>query len=138
MFNYIINFKTVFSCFISAIGYGLGFYIPYYFNLPMWLCIVICIAVGLIFDFLGEKAVDLKIFEGKPYRELIVGLIIYGIYVAAWYLTKGLFDHDLDEDLYDTFLWMVGIQFVGWAINLIKQYIKAKKKMNKDKKQEKA
>ena len=131
MFNQIVNFKTFFSCFISAIGYGLGFYIPCYFNADMWICIVICLIVGFIFDILGEKAVNIKIFEGKPYRELIVGLIIYAIYVTAWYLTKDLFNHDLDEDLYETFKWMFGLQFAGWAFNLIKRYIKTKIKLKK-------
>ena len=133
MFNYIINFKTVFSCFIAAIGYGFGFYIPYYANCPLWLCIVICLVVGSIFDYLGAKAVEMKILEGKPYRELVVGLIIYAIYVAAWYISKGLMDHDLDEDLFDALKWMLIIQFGGWLINLIKSGIRKKVKDKKAK-----
>lgn len=133
MFNYIINFKTVFSCFISAIGYGFGFYVPYYANCPLWLCIVICLAVGSVFDYLGTKAVEMKIFEGKPYRELVVGLIIYAIYVAAWYISQGLMGHDLDEDLFDVFKWMLIIQFGGWLINLIKSGLRKKIKDKKAK-----
>ena len=124
MFNQIVNFKTFFSCFISAIGYGFGFYVPYYLGAKMWICILICMVIGFVFDVLASKAVNMKLFEGKPYRELIVGLIIYAIYLVAWYFSKELFNQDLDNDLYESFKWMFGLQFVGWAFNLIKRYIK--------------
>lgn len=136
MFSYIINFKTVFSCFISAIGYSIGYYVPNSLGWPLWICIVLCLALGFVFDIIGEKLVNLPIFEGKPYRELIVGLIIYAIYLAAWFLIDHFLQHDLDYDLQDALLWMIGLQFLGWVINMIKQYIKQKKKAKKEDKKE--
>lgn len=118
------TFKNIFACFISAIGYGFGFYIPYNAGSSYAFSFVICIIVGLVFDYIAEKVLETDMFKDDEAPKLKLGIAIYLIYLLFWAISYFTLGHDLDADLFVALKYMVAIQFGGFFLNLVLTYLK--------------
>lgn len=140
MINFIkstLNLKTILSCYISAIGYGVGYNLPTKYNLHPIICVVCCLALGLLFDFIANKILSTKFYEESKRNKITVALCIYVTYLIAWVIVKYYIEYDLDEDFLSNIVLIIIIQLVLLAINVLKKYIKSRMEINKMENKEK-
>lgn len=123
----VFNLKTILGCYIDAIGYGIGYYLPSKYDLHPVLCIVICLIVGTVFNFLGNKLLSTNYFNGSLQNKISVALFIYAGYLAAWMFTDRVLGYDLDNDFLSNLGIIIIIQIILIIIRAIKQYIAERK-----------
>lgn len=57
---------------VAALGYGFTFEIPKFWGCPMWLCVAICLVVGIALEMLIYKLVFSKAVQKTPARRYMV------------------------------------------------------------------
>lgn len=132
IFKSIFNLKTILSCYVGAIGYGLGYNLPNKYNLHPIICLISCLLLGMLFDYLANKLLSTNYFNGSLQNKITTASFIYFGYLAAWLTINRILEYDLDND----FLYSIGsiiiIQIVLFIIKLFKEYIKTKKNYKKE------
>ena len=121
--NDIFDYRTIATCLIAAIGYGLGYIIPEYFGCHIIICLICCYVSGLVFETIAEKALTIDSVNESKLNKFILICIIYLTYIFIWILVKKLFGYDLDYELMLDLLYVVVFQFVSFAMHEIKKKI---------------
>lgn len=120
----IFSFDNVVSCFIEAIGYGLGYVVPESMGANTITCLICCMAVGIIFSLIMDKVLGLYFKSVSKGAEVFTAIIVFFIYLCFWYLTKFGLDYDLDIEIAFNFLTIVCIHIIGLLINLALKILK--------------
>lgn len=123
----VFNLKSILTCFIGAIGYGVGYNLPNELNWNPIACIICCLALGTVFDLIGKKILNNKFFNSSTKNKVIVAAIVYIGYLIAWIIVKEVLNHDLDYDFLYYLGFLIVIQIVLLIVNAIKHYFKDKK-----------
>lgn len=123
-FKSFLTLETVLGCYIGAIGYGTGLNVPKYYGAKPIVCIICCLALGILFDFIANKILSSKFYNESKNNKLAVASFIYITYLAAWVIIDYAIDYDLDLD----FLLDVGLVICIQMILIVIKYIKSKLK----------
>lgn len=122
----IFNLKTVLGCYIGAIGYGAGYNIPRTFNVHPIICLICCLALGLLFERLGNKILSTDFYNTSKKNKWTVACFVYIGYLIAWVIVDLALDYDLDRDFLLNFGLIIIIQIILFIIRTFKQYKKDK------------
>ena len=90
-----ITIDAFIVAFFSAMGYGFGYSIPAMLNLPGWLCMIICIAGGMVMEEIASKIIYSKFTQEKAWRKLLV----FAAFVAIFLIGNSISTKHLDESL---------------------------------------
>lgn len=123
----IFSLTTILQCYISAIGYGLGYIIPDRLNLGMGVSIVSCLVFGSIFDWLANLILNSKVFKENNRRKILLAIALYILYLASWLVGDRFFGYDLDYDFISNVEYTIFFQILAFVIEFIKDYRKKKK-----------
>lgn len=123
----VFNLKTILSCYIGAIGYGVGYNLPKQYGLHPIICIITCLLLGTLFDAIAKKILSTSYFNGSLQNKITVASLIYIGYIVAWIIVNDLLGYDLDNDFLVNLGIIVTIQLILLLINSIKNYFKSKK-----------
>lgn len=122
----VFNLKTILSCYISAIGYGIGYNLPSKLGWHPIVCILCCILLGFLFDYIAKKILSSKYFNQSLLNQYRTAALIYFGYLAAWITIDYYLDYDLDYDFLTNVVFIVAIQILLLIIDAVKKYIKEK------------
>lgn len=123
----VLSLKVILHCYISASGYGLGYYLPAKFGWPTLLCIFCCLVLGSLFDNLGNKLLSTNFFNGSLVNKITVVSFVYWGYLAVWMLINKLVLYDLDYDFISEILFTIIIQIVLVFVKYVKEIIQMKR-----------
>lgn len=126
----VVNYETFSKSLISSIGYGLGFIIPTYLKFNTFVCIILCIVVGTIFDRIAEYIMDSDIFTGTLGNRIITTGVIYILYLIAWMFFDYYLEYDLDIDFLMDIACVFLFQVIALVVNVIKKHIAKNNKKN--------
>lgn len=98
----VFNLTTILRCYIDAVGYGLGYFIPTRLNYSLIICIIICFVTGLIFDYFAKKLLNSKLFVSSKRNKIILTVVIYVIYFVICYTIDYKYGYDIDDQLFFT------------------------------------
>ena len=127
----IITLDLIFVSLFSAIGYGLGFFIPSSMGLHYVFSLIICMAVGSIFDAFISSILYSKYIQGKSYRRYITFVAISLIFILTWILSVKFLSHSLLGDITLQYSFVFGMPLITFVISIIIQYIKRKRILKK-------
>lgn len=117
----ILDLDTTLSCFVGAIGYGVGYNLPSKFNQSPIVCIICCLVLGTIFDFIGNKIVSSKFYNKSKKNKSTTALLIYIGYLLAWIIVDYTLDYDLDYDFFNNIGLVIIIQMILVFIKKIRK-----------------
>ena len=105
---------------VSALGYGFGYEIPKILDMPGWMCLVLCMAVGLLFDVIVNKIVFSKAVQKKRANKVMAfcGIILFILLaeiVSSFILGKSMLNYVIEEAGYVVIFPVLGF-FVNMAI----------------------
>lgn len=123
----IFSLKTILECYISAIGYGLGYAFPVKLGLNQILCIIICLICGSITSWLSTLILESDAFKNNKTKQILFAIIIYIFYIASWFTADRFLGVDLDFDFLTDLTFTILFQVVAFIIRFIKEYRKKKK-----------
>lgn len=123
----IFNLTTILQCYISAIGYGLGYAIGEKFNMHPILCLILCLALGMVFDRLANIILNSKVYKYSKRRKILLSIALYLVYLVAWLIGDYYFDHDIDTGFFFNIGFIILFQIFAFVLKFIKGYIKNKK-----------
>lgn len=126
----IFSLKTVLGCYISAIGYGLGYAFPVKLGLNQVLCIIICLICGFITGWVSNLIFESNVFKNNKRRQILLAIAIYIVYIASWFTADTFLGVDLDFDFLTDLKFTIIFQIVAFIIEFIKEYRK-RNKVNK-------
>lgn len=124
----IFNYTTILSSFIGAIGYGIGYALPSLYGLNIFICLICCLALGSLFDFIADTVLDKEIIRSSKRNRMILAASVYGTYLIAWIVVKILLNYDLDEDFFVDLLFVLIFQIISLIAHKLKKLYKNKKK----------
>lgn len=127
----VFNYEIIIGCYISAVGYGIGYWLANYFNLHIVICIIASIALGLIFDKIGAYFLNKNSIKNSLQGKATFAACVYSFYLAAWAFAYTVLGHDLDDDFLSNLGLIIVLQVVLMVIEAIKIEIKSKKTNNK-------
>ena len=125
----VFNLTTILRCYIDAVGYGLGYFIPTRLNYSLIVCIIICFVTGLIFDYFANKLLNSTLFVSSKRNKIILAIVIYVIYFIICYTIDCKYNYDIDDQLFFT----VGSLIIFQLICFVYEYIKNKNSKNNQK-----
>ena len=128
----VINYKTVLSSYISAIGYGIGYSFPNAYGIHPFICFIISMIAGMPFDIFAEKSLAYKPFVGSKKRKIVFASMVYITYFVAWYFVNKFLVYDLDEDFFSNLLLILIFQTVAFIMYFLRIFIKKKIKVRKN------
>lgn len=123
----VFNFETILTCYISAVGYGVGFNLPKKLNLHPIICIVCCLVLGSIFDLFAKKILSTKYFRGSFQNKVTTATCVYFGYILAWLIVNHVLEYDIDTDFLVSITLIIIIQIVLLIIKFFKEYFKEKR-----------
>lgn len=126
----IFTLNNILTCYICAIGYGIGYAIPEYLGYSPWICLIPCMIFGTIFYFLGVKVLNSKFFNKSKKRKIIYVAIFYIAYVIIAICSVRILGHDIDNDFLINLAFIIAFQILAFIVEYIRESIKLKKKKN--------
>ena len=121
------DIETILDCFISAIGYGVGYSLPNKLGYPPIVCIISCLALGTVFDIISEKILTSKYFVSSKRNMIAFTIGIYVTYFVVCLIVLNTLDYDLDDELLLNIGLLVIFEMLSFAIKYIKELFKQKK-----------
>ena len=115
--------------FLSAMGYGFGYSIPYIFGAPGWLCLLICLPCGLLLEQLAIRIIYSRYAQEKVSRKLLIfaGIILF--FLVGNFVSVKIFEESLVGNLVEEFGYVLLFEVVGFAVYMLRHhYRKAKVK----------
>lgn len=124
----VFNYTTILSSYIGAIGYGIGYAYPNLYGVNPIICVLISLIPGFIFDTIAEKSLSYKGFTGTKTRRTVFAIIVYSVYLYAWYLVNKYLIYDLDDDFICNILLILIFQTVSFIMYYVRRCIKRRKR----------
>lgn len=128
LFKSVFNLKTILNCYISAVGYGIGYNVPFRLNWHPIICIVCCLVLGTVFDFIARRILSSNYFNGSLLNKITLTSFIYVSYILVWFIVDTTIGYDLDNDFLLSLGFIIIIQIVLLIIKMFKNYLKERKK----------
>lgn len=122
----IFTLNNILCCYISAIGYGLGFAIPEYLGCNIFITLLCCYILGTIVYFQASKLLSSNFFNNSKKRKITVSIIIYVIYCVICVITLKITGHDMDYDFLLSLGFLIVFQIISFLIEFIKSTLKNK------------
>lgn len=123
----LFTIDSVAVAFFSAIGYGFGYAIPTKIGLGVIPSIVICFALGTLFDTLGNKILFDRAVQENPSRRYMVLAGMAIIFAAAYFAGKKFFEISLFNDVNSNLVFTVGLPVLGFVVSFVKKFFKLQK-----------
>lgn len=113
--------------FLSAMGYGFGYSVPYIFGVPGWLCLVICFSCGLLLEQLAIKIIYSRYAQEKKSRKLLIfaGFILF--FLVGNFVSIKIFEESLIGNLVEEFGFVLLFEAVGFAIFMLRHHYRVSK-----------
>ncbi len=112
---------------IAALGYGYGETIAQLFGLPAPMCLVACIALGIVLEEIISKIVFSKTVQKSTTNRVVAYVAILLIFWAAQYVSARWMNMSMAEYVEEEFLFVVGLPIVGFVINLLIRWVRVRK-----------
>ena len=122
-----ITIDAFIVAFFSAMGYAFGYSIPAMLNVPGWLCMVICIAGGLVMEEIASNIIYSKFTQEKVWRKLLVFAAFVVIFLIGNAISTKYLDESLIGGLGEEWGFVVLFAVLGLVTGLVKSYRKAVK-----------
>ncbi len=122
-----ITIDAFIVAFFSAMGYAFGYSIPAKYDLPVWLCFIICFAGGLVMEEIAGRIVYSRFTQEKISRKLLVFLAIIAVFLVGNMVSTIFFDESLVEGLQEEYGFVILFAVIGFAVSLVKRYRKTVK-----------
>lgn len=122
----IFTLNNILCCFISAIGYGIGYAIPEYYGYGFIICLISCLIIGTIIYYVASIILSSKFFNEHKKRKYVFALIIYVIYFVVCYETLQITGHDMDYDFFLNLGFLIVFQILSFVIRYIRAKISKK------------
>ncbi len=108
--------------FLSAMGYGFGYSIPYIFGAPGWLCLAICLPCGLLLEQLAIKIIYSRYAQEKKSRKLLIftGFILF--FLIGNFVSVKIFEEPLVGNLVEEFGYVLLFEVVGFGIYMLRHH----------------
>ena len=127
MIKEIFSLKVILKCYIGAVGYGVGYYLPAKLGYGPMVCLGTCMLLGSLFDVLSNEIVTSKFYELSKKNKAIVVALVYIGYLIAWFIVNYTLHIDLDETFFINLAFVVIIQIVLLIKNLLFKVLDNKK-----------
>ena len=113
--------------FLSAMGYGFGYSIPYIFGAPGWLCLLICLPCGLLLEQLAIKIIYSRYAQEKLSRKLLIfaGFILF--FLVGNFVSIKIFEESLVGNLAEEFGYVLLFEVVGFAVFMLRHHYRKTK-----------
>lgn len=122
----VFSLKTILSCYIGAVGYGIGYNLPNKWGWHPILCLVCCLVLGSVFDALAKKITTTDYFQKALKNRWIVAVVVYAAYLIAWLIVDKFLQYDLDTDFLFSLGFIVIIQIVLLVKNAVQTLTEGK------------
>ena len=113
--------------FLSAMGYGFGYSIPYIFGAPGWLCLLICFPSGMLLEKLAVKIIYSRYCQENRTRKLLIfaGIILF--FLVGNFVSTKVFEESLVGNLMEEFGYVLLFEVAGFAFYMLRhQYKRAR------------
>lgn len=117
----IINLETIIKCFIWAMGFGIGYYLPNKLGNKTIVCFLCSMLLGTIFDLIGSKLLSSNYYKKSNKNKYVVTIGVYVTYLIVWYIANITLEHDLDNDFLTNLGSMIIIQITLLFINELRK-----------------
>ena len=117
-----ITIDAFIVAFFSAMGYAFGYSIPALLNVPGWLCMVICIAGGLVMEEIASKIIYSKFTQEKVWRKLLVFAAFVVIFLIGNAISKKCLDESLIGGLGEEWGFVILFAVLGLVTSFVKHY----------------
>ncbi|MCQ2420601.1 MAG: carboxylesterase family protein [Clostridia bacterium] len=122
-----ITIDAFIVAFFSAMGYGFGYSIPAVLNAPAWLCLIICIAGGMVMDEIASKIIYSRFTQEKVWRKLLVFAAFIVIFLIGNAVSTKCLDESLFDGLKEEWSYVLIFAVLGFATSLVKRHYKTVK-----------
>ncbi|MCR5731388.1 MAG: carboxylesterase family protein [Sphaerochaetaceae bacterium] len=112
---------------LAAIGYGLGYGIPAYFNYSVLICLVSCLVLGGVLNSIGNAVIKTKWAKKSQKRKRILVLAIIALFLLVAIFAKEVLHYSILEDLsIELMEGTIGASIAGFVLSIIITAIKTK------------
>ena len=112
---------------IAALGYGLGFEIPKNLELEEWQCLLICLAVGMIFENFASKIVFSKVVQNKTQNKILVCAAFLLIFLLVEYVVVSWTELSMYEYLLEQYMYLIALPILGFAFSMSLRWYRVRK-----------
>lgn len=123
----VLNLETILSCYVGAIGYGVGYNLPTKLGANTIVAIICCLVLGTVFDLLAKKLLESNFFKKSKRNKIYTAIGIYAGYLIAWVIVDYALDYDLDYDFMSNIGLIILFQVVLILIDMFRKYLKEKR-----------
>ncbi|MBR0254153.1 MAG: carboxylesterase family protein [Synergistaceae bacterium] len=113
--------------FVTALGYGLSFEIPKNLGLPAWLCVVICLVIGVSLEGIVAKILFSKLVQKNTLNKVITFITFILIFLAGQYISVWLMGISMLENLLGEYVYRIGIPVIGFMISMLIRWYRIRK-----------
>jgi para-nitrobenzyl esterase len=104
---------------VAALGYGLGYSIPMQFGCSMFICLAVCLVLGIGLEEIIGKIVFSKAVQKSRKNRIMAFAAILLTFLAAQYISIRWMGVSLMEYIHEEFMFVVGLSILGLIVNLI-------------------
>ena len=122
-----ITIDAFIVAFFSAMGYAFGYSIPAKLNLPGWLCLILCIAGGMVLEEIASKIVYSKFTQEKTGRKLLVFAAFVVIFLIGELISTKYMDESLIEGLKEEWGYVLLFAVLGLVSSFVRRYTQTAK-----------
>lgn len=108
--------------FLSAMGYGFGYSIPYIFGAPGWLCLLICFPCGMLLEKLAIKIIYSRYCQENRTRKLLIFAGIILVFLVGNYASTKIFEESLVGNLLEEFGYVLLFEVAGFAFYMLRHH----------------
>ncbi len=113
--------------FFSAMGYAFGYSIPAMLNVSGWLCLILCIAGGMVMEEIASKIIYSRFTQEKVWRKLLVFAAFVVIFLIGNAISTKHLDESLIGGLKEEWGFVILFAVLGLVTGLVKSHRKTVK-----------
>lgn len=113
--------------FVSALGYGLGERIPRFFGCSDLVCLVVCLAVGIVLEQIMNKVIFSEAVQTRPPVKVLIYAVIVLVFLVAQNVSMAWMGVSLVDYLLQQFAFVAGIPILGFALTMLIRWYRARK-----------
>ena len=113
--------------FVSALGYGLGERIPRFFGCSDLVCLVVCLAVGIVLEQIMNKVIFSEAVQTRPPVKVLIYAVVVLVFLVAENVSMAWMGASLVDYLLQQFAFVAGIPILGFALTMLIRWYRARK-----------
>ncbi|MBQ9008913.1 MAG: carboxylesterase family protein [Clostridia bacterium] len=104
---------------VAALGYGFGYAYSMFLGWPMLVCMLICMASGIILEGIISKIIFSR--EVQSNRKLRIGIymLIVLIFMVVHYISLTVMGVSMISGLLEQYVYVIGMPILGFFVNLL-------------------